>query len=180
MVTEIPVFLETKTKMNLVQFQEKLQQHNLTFVEPYEAIFLDENTEHYGFCFNVEGEDQQDILNKLQQITALNLGKIDFVSIKFCGRGIHCCFSVFEMPVNALLALSLGYLNNNKDFSGFLMKRNNKISYFIAFLDPKKLEKLDYPSQFLKIEEWKKYTKSLMEYLDAGTMDFLQVGYHPL
>ncbi len=180
MVTEIPVFLETKTKMKLAQFQEKLQQHNLTFIDPYEAIFLDKNTERYGFCFNVEGENQQDILNKLQQITTLDLGKIDFASIKFCGRGIHCCFSVLEMPINALLALSLGYLNNNKDFSGFLMKRNNKISYFIIFLEPKKLEKLDYTGQFFKIEDWKKYTTSLLQYLDAATMDFMQVGYYPL
>lgn len=179
MVTEIPIFLETKTKMKLAQFQEKLQQHNLTFIEPYEAIFLNNNTEHYGFCFNVEGENQQDILNKLQQVTSLDFGKIDFVSIKFCGRGIHCCFSVLEMPINALLALSLGYLNN-KGFTGYLMKRSSKISYFIAFLDPKELEKLDYSGQFFKIEDWKKYTQSLMQYLDAGTIDFMQVGYYPL
>lgn len=179
MITEVPIFLETQTKMSLAQFKEQLQQRNLTFIEPYEAMFLDKHTERYGFCFNIEGDNQQDIIEKLQQITTQNFGKIAFASIKFCGQGIHCCFAVLTMPINALMTLTLGYMNNT-DFSVCLMKRSDEISYFMAFLDPKKLENLDYTAQFHKIEDWKKYTKSLLEYLDAGSMDFLQVGYYPL
>lgn len=179
MVTEVPVFLETQTKMSLAQFNEQLQQHNLTFVEPYEAMFLDKEDCRYGFCFNVEGENQQDILGKLQQIIVLKLGKIDFASIKFCGQGIHCCFAVLKMPLNALMAMVIGYINDT-DFSAYIMKRSDEISYFMAFLDPQELKKLETAKQAKKIEEWKEYAKYLLEYLDAGSIDFMQVGYYPL
>lgn len=179
MVTEIPVFLQLNTEISLADFEKKLQACNLSEITPYAAVYLDKDHQKDCFAFNVEGVGQEDILQKLQKILFLDLGYIDFASIKFCGRGIHCCFAVLEMPLDELTAMTIGYINDT-DFSAYIMKRNDKISYFMAFLDPQKLEKLDNAAQPGKIEEWKEYAKYLLEYLNADSIDFLQVGYYPL
>lgn len=179
MVTEIPVFLQQNSEIDLSDFSQKLQACGLSEIIPYEAIYLNKNHQKKCFAFNVEGENQPTILNKLQKISTLNIGKIDFVSIKFCGQGIHCCFAVVDVPFADLTALTIGYISDT-NFSAYIMKRSDEISYFIALLDPQELKKLDYVAQFHKIEEWQKYTQYLLEYLKAGSVDFMQVGYYPL
>ena len=179
MVTEVPVFLALEKHINLAQFKENLLQERLAYVKPYPAVFVDNQNEKNGFCFNIEGANQQDIVLQLQIIKQMKIGKMDFASIKFCGRGIHCCFAVVHQPLEDVKALTIGYINDT-DFSAYLMRRNKNITYFMSFLKPQLLEKLDYTAQFYQIKEWRTYADYLLKYLNAGSVDFMQVGYYPL
>lgn len=179
MVTEIPVFLQLNTEISLSDFEKKLQACNLSEITPYEAVYLDKDHQKDCFAFNVEGNNQDEILSKLQTISSLDLGRIDFASIKFCGHGIHCCFSILDMKITDLMAYIIGYISDT-EFTAYLMKRNEQISYLISVLDPKYLNSLDYPAQFQEIMAWKKEAKYILEYLHAGSIDFMQVGYYPL
>lgn len=179
MVTEIPVFLNLTREISLSDFRNKLQTCGLSEITPYEAVYLDKDHYKNCFAFNVEGANQDEILQKLQQILSFGIGHIDFASIKFCGKGAYCCFSVVEMPFRDLSALLMGYINDT-DFSTYIMKRKESICYVISILSPNFLNSLDYPEQFKEINAWKDEAKYILDYLNAGSIDFLQVGYHSI
>ncbi len=177
MVTEIPIFLSLATEISLPDFETKLQAIGLGEITPYEAVYLDKDHQKNCFAFNVEGANQDEILQKLAKISALNLGRIDFASIKFCGRGAHCCFSVVNMSLVDLSAYIIGYISDT-EFTAYLMKRNEKMTYLISILDPNYLNSLDYPAQFKEIKDWQDEAKYILEYLHAGSIDFMTIGYH--
>lgn len=179
MITEIPVFLKLTSEISLSDFEKKLQACGLSEITPYEAVYLDKNHQKDCFAFNVEGENQDEIVRKLQKIKSLNIGRIDFASIKFCGCGAQCCFSVLDIKLIDLIAYLIGYICDT-EFTTYLMKRNNHISYLISVLDPKYLQSLEQSEQCKEIEAWKDTANYILEYLNAGSIDFMEIGYQTM
>lgn len=175
MITEIPVFLRNATEMDLSKFRRELQTLDLKEIIPYEGFYLNKDQEEKGFCFNVEGESKEEMISKLQKIMSAGLGSVEFASIKFCGTGANCCFSIIDKPIEEISAQIK--VNPSKTFSSYLMRRNNNITYSISVLDPKNLQNLEYADCFQRITDWKKDVQSMMENLHASYIDFMQIGY---
>ncbi len=183
MITEVPIFMKIDGARCFEEASQILNMHlhktSLPEISIYPAAVVDGEKISYAAAFNLEAENADEIKALAEKILSLKVGRFEFVSIKFCGQGVHCCFAVVPEQVENIALILHGYLSSSdeKICCCGIMKRSDSLSYVICFLKPQALENKCGEKQNRLIEIWKDSTEYVLNYLNCLTKDYLLVGY---
>lgn len=185
MMTEVPIFMKLDAAQSPQEAAKQLKLHlqnaQIFNVNPSPAYYTDGLTLKAAAAFNLEAENAEELRSAAEKLLALQVGKFDFVSIKFCGQGAHCCFAVVHNSLQDTAGIFHGFFSEPDDSPCLcgIMERSEQLCYIIILLKPETIQKLGCAEESQFVADWKNGVNLVLSQLNCGTKDFLQIGYQP-
>lgn len=178
MDTKVPVFLEKKSEISLSEFNEKLQSCGLSYVVPFEAIYVENEHQIPCFAFYMKSQSSEDLVNQIKIILGMEIGEIKFICAKSFMK-INCGLAIYEKPIEETIA-SVREVIGGKGFSAYFVATIPKETRMFSFLEPQYLSFLEYNKQMQEITEWKEHLGDIFSKTDPAMNGFMELKYYKI